>query len=152
MWLARVGQPVHRVHLCLRKAVRRWVDDDAAITVPLNQPPGVQRVGFAVQQSRRACEGDGIFRYLFVARELDRLPIIGGAECVIFRKRFILSEQVGHAAQSPQVADALAEIEALCDLEDRSLAGSEGDEVGFGADQAARHHPIRPIVVVRDPA
>ena len=59
---------------------------------------------------------------------------------------------MAYGPEATQLTDALAAIQALCDPEDRSLAGAEGNQVGFGAHQAAWQHPLRPVVVVRNAA
>jgi hypothetical protein len=91
-------------------------------------------------------------RRLFKGREHGGSVVTGSIGPGMVRQRFVSAEQVGDAAHIAEVLHGPARVEAPRDLEDRPLPHAEHQQVRLGGGQDARHHLVRPVVVVRDPA
>ena len=135
---ARERQVVDRVHGLLRNRDARRIGYNGLSTMPLHQTFRIPRIRLVVNHFRGFGEGQLVGLHVFEAGNLER----------IFRRSFRRSHCVCDAAHIPQVADTLAGINSLSNLDNRLFAHPEDDQIRLGIENDRAADFVAPVVVM----
>ena len=135
----RIRQPVHRVHLGLRKRRGgRVLHDELVVGVRLHEALARERIAVGVLHGEAARIGEPVGRQLVERRQHHRVVD------VLERAR-----PVHGAVDEREVRDGQPRVQRVGDLHDGALTHAEAHEIGAGIQQDGALELVGPIVVMR---